>query len=96
VKLVTLPLDRGVADMDLTLYLQEKDGSFYGYFEYSTALFEHSTIELLASRFRELLRALLDQPEAPLSRVIPFEASTIATDGVGNRLRSMLNAMVNA
>lgn len=71
VELAYLPLDRGVSDMDVTLYLQEKQGVLSGYFEYNTDLFNRSTIEELANNFIALLRDVLDQPDVPLKQMLP-------------------------
>ncbi len=72
VKLATLHLDRGVSDMDLSLYLQEKEGAFTGYFEYNTDLFHRGTIELLAKNFISILGDCMAEPQVPLSMLVPL------------------------
>ncbi len=69
-KLTTLPLDRGVADMDLSLYLQEKEGAFSGYFEYNSHLFHRSTIDELAENFIGLLTAALRDPNTAVNNLM--------------------------
>jgi amino acid adenylation domain-containing protein len=69
----SLPVERGLAKLDLTLEMFELAapsggsgrgaGSLGGYFEYSTDLFEESTIVRLAGHFQALLAAALAAPE---------------------------------
>ena len=90
VQLATVPLDRGVSDMDLSLYLQEKQGAFTGYFEYNTDLFKRSTIQDLATYFIALLRDVLAQPARPLHETLPLPAKRRAS---GNPMRRMLSML---
>jgi hypothetical protein len=71
VQLATVALDRGVSDMDMTLYLQKKQGAFTGYFEYNTDLFNRTTIQDLANDLIALLRDVLAHPELPLNQMLP-------------------------
>jgi len=61
--LSSLPVDRGLAKLDLTLDLVEVPGGITGYFEYSTDLFEEPTIARMAGHFQALLKAALAEPD---------------------------------
>jgi amino acid adenylation domain-containing protein len=63
VTLGSLPVERGLAKLDLTLEMGERDGVFSGYFEYNTDLFEPETIARLADRFQRLLDAVAADPD---------------------------------
>ncbi|MCX6635821.1 MAG: amino acid adenylation domain-containing protein, partial [Acidobacteria bacterium] len=55
------------AKFDLTLSLEEKPhGGIEGYFNYSTDLFEASTVRRMAAHFQTLLAAALAEPERPV------------------------------
>jgi amino acid adenylation domain-containing protein len=51
------------AKFDLTLTLIEGEEGLQGYFEYSTELFEASTIERMAGHFTRLLQAIVAEPD---------------------------------
>ncbi|MBZ4336625.1 non-ribosomal peptide synthase/polyketide synthase, partial [Corallococcus sp. AS-1-12] len=55
------------AKFDLTLTLQDSPQGFTGWMEYSTALFERSTIERMGSHLRTLLEAVAAKPEQPVA-----------------------------
>lgn len=77
ISLSPLPIDRGVADQDVSLYLQEKGGAFGGYFEYSTDLFDRETIEGLAAKFVALLHHVVERPASPLSQLETVMATAV-------------------
>jgi amino acid adenylation domain-containing protein len=52
---------------DLSLYLRERDGKFIGGFEFSTDLFDRSTIERMVGHFQRLLEAIVADPERHIS-----------------------------
>jgi amino acid adenylation domain-containing protein len=52
---------------DLSLYLREREGKLIGFFEYSTDLFNGSTIERLIDHFETLLEGIVADPEQPIS-----------------------------
>lgn len=54
----------GTAPFDLSLFLQEANGTIVGGLEYSTALFESQTIRRYAEYLRRLLVGMLDEREA--------------------------------
>ena len=64
-----LDLDLGATIYDLHLDLHEEAGGLAGHLAYRTDLFEPATIARLATHYRRLLEAALDDPERPLSRL---------------------------
>jgi amino acid adenylation domain-containing protein len=62
-----LEVDSGTAKFDLTLSLAEQDKKLIGYFEYSTDLFDHSTIERMVDHFEALLAGIVVDPDQPIS-----------------------------
>ena len=67
ISLKPVPLPVATTQLDLILFLAETEQGLSGAFEYSTDLFDHSTIALMAERFAKLLVEISAQPEAPLS-----------------------------
>ena len=61
-------LDNGTAKFDLALELESATGQAC-YFEYSTDLFKEETIVAMEADFKNLLAALIAEPDAPLSAV---------------------------
>jgi amino acid adenylation domain-containing protein len=57
-----LRVERRLAKIDLTLEMVDLPGGFSGYFEYSTDLFQESTVARMASHFRALLAAVVEEP----------------------------------
>ena len=62
-----IELDKGTAKFDLSLGLAEKAGGLRGVLSYSTDLFDRETIERLVGQYRELLTAVVADPERRLS-----------------------------
>src|SRR5919106_1276504 len=60
-------VDASVSKFDLTLGLAERDGKLTGFFEYSTDLFDGSTIERMAGHFQRLLQGIVADPDQPIS-----------------------------
>jgi acyl transferase domain-containing protein len=90
IQLATVPLDRGVSDMDLSLYLQEKQGAFTGYFEYNTDLLKRATIQDLVAYFIGLLRDVIAQPNTPINQLLPLPEKRRASGNPMQRMMSML------
>ena len=65
-------IDAGSSKLDLTLNLEETADGCIGWFEYSTDLFDRSTIERMIDQFQFLLRAIVENPTRPLS-ALPSE-----------------------
>ena len=61
-----LSVDPGTAKFDLTLSLEETDSGIRGFIEYSTDLFNSSTIERLADTYVRTLHALVNNPDASI------------------------------
>ncbi|MBN8227307.1 non-ribosomal peptide synthase/polyketide synthase [Corallococcus macrosporus] len=71
------------AKFDLTLTMQDSPQGFTGWLEYSTALFEQSTVERMAGHLRMLLEAVAAKPEQTLSALpllSPEERQRILVD----------------
>ncbi|MFL6200193.1 MAG: amino acid adenylation domain-containing protein, partial [Thermoanaerobaculia bacterium] len=57
-----LRVERRLAKIDLTLEMVDLPSGFSGYFEYSTDLFQESTVARMASHFQALLAAVVEEP----------------------------------
>ena len=62
-----LEVDAGTSKFDLTLSLTERDKKLTGSFEYSTDLFDHSTIERMVGHFQTLLEGIVENPDRRIS-----------------------------
>ena len=60
-------IDNGTSKVDLTLSLTDTGDQLTGYFEYSTDLFEASTVERMAGHFRMLLESIAADQNRPIS-----------------------------
>ncbi|HVG64400.1 MAG TPA: amino acid adenylation domain-containing protein [Hyalangium sp.] len=70
-----LALDPGRATFDLTLLSWEEPDALAGQWEYSTALFERSTLERMAGHLCRLLEEAVRKPDAPISRLPMLSAA---------------------
>jgi amino acid adenylation domain-containing protein/non-ribosomal peptide synthase protein (TIGR01720 family) len=68
-RIEAVPLTTGASRFDLTLSIQETPAGFAGCLEFSTALFRMETAQRFAEHFRNMVRAIVRQPETPLSQV---------------------------
>jgi len=59
--------DTGTSMFDLTLELEERAEDIVGSFEYSTELFDGSTIERMIGHFQTLLKGIVANPDEKLS-----------------------------
>jgi amino acid adenylation domain-containing protein len=66
---LSISADPGIARSDLLLELIDEDGRLGGWLEYSTELFEASTIKRMAAHFRTLLESIVANPEQRISRL---------------------------
>ena len=81
-----LDIDPEIARFDLTLELAEVGKHLTGFFEYSTDLFETSTIARMATHLRILLEAIVANPGERVSRfplLSASERSRVLTDWNG-------------
>jgi myxalamid-type nonribosomal peptide synthetase MxaA len=62
-------VDGGVSKFDLTLFAIETSNGLEVFFEYSTDLFEASTIERMLLHYQTLLEAVVGNPEIPVDRL---------------------------
>jgi non-ribosomal peptide synthetase component F/alpha-ketoglutarate-dependent taurine dioxygenase/acyl carrier protein len=65
-QLSQLELDEGVAKFDLAVFMEETEQGLVGKWNYSTELFEASTILRMIEHFEQLLESIVAQPEARL------------------------------
>ncbi len=62
-----VPLENHLAKFDLTLSLDEIDGDIQGAFEYNTDLFTAARIDRMVQHFRQLLTALMNNPDQKIA-----------------------------
>jgi amino acid adenylation domain-containing protein len=60
---------RGASIFDLACMLFESNGELAGQFEYSTDLFDESTLERLTTHFKTLLSEVVENPEQRISEI---------------------------
>ncbi len=70
-----LPLETATARFDLTLSIENTQTGLVCGWEYNTDLFDSSTIERMASHFRTLLSAIVDNPQQKISQLPLLTAS---------------------
>ncbi|HZX27069.1 MAG TPA: condensation domain-containing protein, partial [Telluria sp.] len=71
--------DSGTSKFDLTLNLAEQGGKLVGTIEYSTDLFDASTIERMARHFTNLLAAAAETPEKRVDSLPMLDPSELST-----------------
>ena len=64
-----IEIDRHITTTDLTLHIANSSDSLTGYFEYSTDLFDVSTIERMAIHFQTLLEGIAENPQQQISQL---------------------------
>jgi thioesterase domain-containing protein/acyl carrier protein len=62
-------IERNIANFDLSLSMEEKDGQFLGGLQYKTDLFSAATISHLLEQFQSLLQTLVANPDLHLSEL---------------------------
>jgi amino acid adenylation domain-containing protein len=67
VKSAPIGIDTGTSKFDLTLSLAEREQTLVGFIEYSTDLFERSTVERMIGHFQTLLEGIVVDPDRPIS-----------------------------
>ncbi|HEX6200068.1 MAG TPA: condensation domain-containing protein, partial [Thermoanaerobaculia bacterium] len=81
-----LAVERGLAKVDLTLDLVERDGRLLGYLEHNLDLFDRTTATRLAAHVRRLVEAVAADPDRPLDEVellTPAERHLLLPEGRG-------------
>jgi amino acid adenylation domain-containing protein len=73
-KIEQLDVETGTAKFDLMLSLEESGGRLRGVFEYSTDLFDESTIQRMLRHFETLLEGVVQYPERCISDLPLLEA----------------------
>lgn len=66
---IELPEEEGQFDITLSVYEDVEDGRFHCVFKYNTDLFFPETMERFAQHYQSLLAAMLDTPDAPISKL---------------------------
>jgi amino acid adenylation domain-containing protein len=61
-----MAIDRGVAQLDLSLYMWEEKDRITGFLEYSLDIFDPESIRVLVGHFKRLLRSLVQSPGTPV------------------------------
>ncbi len=96
-----VPVDSGSAKMDLILLPNESGGVLGGICEYSTALFDASTVDRLLGHLGNLLRAVVAEPGRRLSELVllsPAEQHQLSVEWndtqVGFPLRPFVHEML--
>jgi len=79
--LAPVPIARGLAKYDLTLFLVDAgvekgpDAALEGWIEHATALLDAATVERLGGRLLQVVRAALEAPDEPLARAAERRAA---------------------
>jgi amino acid adenylation domain-containing protein len=69
ITLSPLELEAASSKFDLAVFLSERAEGLYGLVNYSTDLFEASTIVTMMARFEVLLRNIIQQPDVPVDTI---------------------------
>jgi natural product biosynthesis luciferase-like monooxygenase protein len=90
-------IDAGSSKLDLTLNLEETADGCAGWMEYSTDLFNRSTIERLIEQFQFLLKSIVANPRSPLSELASEKSdeaisqrAAIGSEPAGSERRSSI------
>lgn len=86
----SLYIDREIANFDLSLSVQEKDGKLIGAIQYKTDLFKDTSIDRMLENFRTLLESLVANPTQCLDDLPLFKVETQEQQGNNNRSISSL------
>jgi amino acid adenylation domain-containing protein len=65
----SMPLEQRISQFDLTMVMAEVAGGLSASMQYSTDLFEAATIGRMHTHFRNLLKAIADDPDRPLATI---------------------------
>jgi non-ribosomal peptide synthetase component F len=67
IELSVLPVDRAVSEVDVSLYIQDHDGTLDGYFEYDPRLFDSESIRQLSDRLSRVLHHIVSNRHSGIS-----------------------------
>ncbi|MCZ6507304.1 MAG: condensation domain-containing protein, partial [Acidobacteria bacterium] len=68
--LVPVPLECGIARFDIAVFIWDMPDGLAGSFEFSTDLFDTGTIQVMIDAYAELLRTIVNEPDARLSALV--------------------------
>jgi syringomycin synthetase protein SyrE len=66
-KITSEYVERPIANFDLSMSMEEKEGQLTGALQYKSALFEDVTISQMGENFQSLLQRIVANPEQPIS-----------------------------
>src|SRR5262249_31755813 len=75
VRVSRTPLKTGSAKFDLSLAMRETAEGLRGSWEYSTDLFDASTIQRTAGHFQQLLESIVDDPQQRIGQLALLSAT---------------------
>jgi amino acid adenylation domain-containing protein len=64
-----LPVDNGIAKLDLTLYLEDTKQDLIGFLEYDSDLFDRDTIERMSANWQTLLEGIVTNFDRSISQL---------------------------
>ena len=67
--LTVSPLENGTSKFDLSLFIEDMGQGYVAIWRYNTDVFEAETITRMAKHFETLLRSIVTEPDAPLSKL---------------------------
>ncbi|HEY8099335.1 MAG TPA: amino acid adenylation domain-containing protein [Burkholderiaceae bacterium] len=79
-ELQILDIDLPIAKFDLTLDMEEQGDQLHGSFEYSTDLFDATTIERMTQHFMQVLEAVVNDPSGSIGELSTFILNPSETD----------------
>ncbi|WP_245549481.1 non-ribosomal peptide synthetase [Methylomicrobium album] len=86
VSAMPLAMNTHIAQFDLSLFVDERDGQLFCSFEYSTALFDAGTVARMAGHLQTILAGAASNPDLPVGRLpllTPTESRQLLDDWSG-------------
>ena len=81
-ELTRMEIDETVAKFDLAVFMEEKEERLIGRWNYSTELFDATTIVRLATRFTRLLESIVNEPATKLGALEMQDEAEAAQEAV--------------
>ncbi|ASS74119.1 hypothetical protein CIG75_03350 [Tumebacillus algifaecis] len=78
-KISAVEVQRNTAKFDLMFTVDQKDGKPILFAEYSTDLFDYETVERMMGHYLNLLQAVVDNPDLPISQLSMLTEAEIHT-----------------